>query len=54
MVIQPHSFVQDWERIMGEEELASVAVSAELAENLKNSFMKAAPWQEFLRKYAKE
>ncbi|HSK29369.1 MAG TPA: hypothetical protein VLA17_05350 [Candidatus Limnocylindria bacterium] len=48
------AFVRDWERIMGEEELASVAVSAELAENLKNNFMKTAPWQEFLRKYAKE
>ncbi len=53
-VTQDRAFVSDWERIMGEEEFSSVAVSAELAENLKNNFMKPAPWQEFLRRYAKE
>jgi tripartite-type tricarboxylate transporter receptor subunit TctC len=53
-VTKDPAFVADWERIMGEDEFASVAVSAELAEKLKNNFMEPAPWQEFLRAYAKE
>lgn len=53
-VTKDRAFVADWERIMGEEEFASVTISADLAENLKNNFMKPAPWQEFLRRYAKE
>lgn len=46
------AFVADWERILGQE-LAPAVVPAGVAEQLKNDFVKPAPWQGFLRKLVK-
>lgn len=50
---EDRAFVTDWERVFGQE-LAPTVVPAELAEQLKNDFMKPAPWQEYLRNFVKQ
>ncbi len=47
------AFASDWKRIMGDE-LAPLAMSGKRAEQLKNDFVKVAPWHEFLRDYVKK
>ncbi len=47
------AFAADWERIMGDE-LAPLAMSGERAEQLKNDFVRFAPWHEFLRDYVRK
>ncbi len=43
-------FVADWEKIFGQK-LAPVLVDPAEADRIKNSVMKSAPWQEYLRKF---
>jgi tripartite-type tricarboxylate transporter receptor subunit TctC len=52
-VTKDPAFIAEWERVFGQP-LAPVVVSAEMAEKLKNDFLKPAPWQDFLRKFVKE
>ena len=44
------AFVSDWEKIFGQK-LEPVLATPEQGEELKNDFLKPAPWQEFLRKF---
>ena len=43
-------FVADWEKIFGQK-LAPALVDSEEADRIKNSVMKPAPWQEYLKKF---
>jgi len=44
------AFVRDWEKVFGQQ-LAPVLVSAKEAQDLKEEFMRPAPWQDHLRKF---
>lgn len=44
------AFVRDWEKVFGQQ-LAPVLVSAKEAEELKEEFLRPAPWQDHLKKF---
>jgi hypothetical protein len=52
-LLEDRAFVKDWERVFGQE-LGPTVVTAELVEQLKNDFMKPAPWHDFIRNFIKQ